>query len=73
MALTDEGPTVSSAEDWVSCTAGAEHIDVYRDRLIRAGFIKIEFTGEQTDYMKDRAEKPATNTAGYKIIAHKPE
>ena len=73
MALTDEGPTVSSAEDWVSCTAGAEHIDVYRDRLIRAGFIKIEFTGEQTDYIKDRAEKPATNTAGYKIIAHKPE
>jgi len=72
MALTDEGPSVSSPEDWVSCTAGAEHLDVYRDRLGRAGFTDIEFTSEQADYMKDRAERPATNTAGYKVVAHKP-
>ena len=72
MALTDEGPSVSSPEDWVSCTAGAEHVDVYRDRLIRAGFTDIEFAGEQADYMNDRSERPATNTAGYKVVAHKP-
>ena len=72
MALTDDGPSVSSSDDWVSCTAGAEHMDVYRDRLIRAGFTDIEFTSEQIDYMKDRAERPSTNTAGYKIVAHKP-
>ena len=72
MALTDEGPSVSSQEDWVSCTAGAEHVDVYRNRLVRAGFINIEFTRERADYMKDRAERPATNTAGYKVVAYKP-
>ena len=72
MALTDEGPSVSSPEDWVSCTAGAEHVDVYRDRLVRAGFTDIEFTSEQADYMSDRAERPPTNTAGYKVVAHKP-
>ena len=72
MALTHEGPSVSSPEDWVSCTAGAEHMDVYRDRLVRAGFTRIEFTGEPADYMKDRSERPSTNTAGYKIVAHKP-
>ena len=72
MALTHEGPSVSSPEDWVSCTAGAEHIDVYRDRLVRAGFTHIEFTDEPADYMKDRSERPSTNTAGYKIVAHKP-
>ena len=72
MALTDEGPSVSSQEDWVSCTAGAEHVDVYRNRLVRAGFTNIEFTREQADYMKDRAERPATNTAGYKVVAYKP-
>ena len=55
-----------------SCTAGAEHIDVYRDRLVRAGFTHIEFTDEPADYMKDRSERPSTNTAGYKIVAHKP-
>jgi SAM-dependent methyltransferase len=72
MALTDEGPSVSSPKDWVSCTAGAEHVDVYRDRLVRAGFTDIEFTSERADYMTDRAERPATNTAGYKVVAHKP-
>ena len=72
MALTNEGPSVSTPEDWVSCTAGAEHVDVYRDRLVRAGFTEIEFTSEQADYMKDRSERPPTNTAGYKVVAHKP-
>ncbi len=37
MALTPQGPSVASPEDWVSCTAGAEYVDVYRDRLVRAG------------------------------------
>ncbi len=72
MALTDEGPSVSSPEDWVSCTAGAEHVDVYRDRLVRAGFKEIEFTSEQVDYMKADSERPPTNTAGYKVVARKP-
>ena len=72
MALTDEGPSVSSPEDWVSCTAGAEHVDVYRGRLVRAGFTDIEFTSEEADYMKNRNERPPTNTAGYKVVAHKP-
>jgi len=72
MALTDEGPSVSSPEDWVSCTAGAEHVDVYRDRLVRAGFKDIEFTSEQVDYMDKHPERPKTNTAGYKVVAHKP-
>tara|TARA_B100000745_G_scaffold298784_1_gene248135 strand:+ start:209 stop:1069 length:861 start_codon:yes stop_codon:yes gene_type:complete len=72
MALTDDGPSVSSKEDWVSCTAGAEPVDVYRNRLVRAGFANIEFTREQSDYLKDREGRPATNTAGYKVIAYKP-
>lgn len=72
MALTKEGPSVSTPEDWVSCTAGAEHVDLYRERLVRAGFKDIEFTSELADYMSDRSERPATNTAGYKVVAHKP-
>jgi len=72
MALTDEGPSVSSPDDWVSCTAGAEYVDVYRDRLVRAGFKDIEFTSEQVDYMDAHTERPPTNTAGYKVVAHKP-
>ena len=72
MALTNDGPSVYSPEDWVSCTAGAEHVDIYRDRLVRAGFTEIEFTSEQVDYMDNHSERPPTNTAGYKVVAHKP-
>lgn len=72
MALTAAGPSVNTPEEWVSCTAGAEYIDVYRDRLVRAGFVDIEFTGESVDYKKDDDERPPTNTAGYKVVAHKP-
>ena len=72
MALTPQGPSVSSPEDWVSCTAGAEHVDVYRDRLVRAGFVDIEFTSEAVNYTENHPEQPPTNTAGYKVVAHKP-
>ena len=72
MALTAQGPSVSSPEDWVSCTAGAEHIDIYRDRLVRAGFTDIEFTSEAVDYMDAHPDRLPTNTAGYKVVAHKP-
>ena len=72
LALTPDGPSVSSPEDWVSCTAGAEHVDVYRDRLVRAGFTDIEFISESADYQKNDPERPPTNTAGYKVVAHKP-
>ena len=72
MALTSDGPSVSTPEDWVSCTAGAEHVDVYRDRLVRAGFVDIEFTSESADYRTNDPEQPPTNTAGYKVVAHKP-
>ena len=72
MALTAHGPSVSSPEDWVSCTSGAEHIDVYRDRLDRAGYTDIEFTSEAADYMDAHPDRLPTNTAGYKVVAHKP-
>ncbi|HAA95063.1 MAG TPA: arsenite S-adenosylmethyltransferase [Dehalococcoidia bacterium] len=72
MALTEDGPSVSSPEDWVSCTAGAEHVDIYRGRLERAGFVDIEFTSETVDYKEAHPERPPTNTAGYKVVAHKP-
>ena len=72
MALTNDGPSVSSPEDWVSCTAGAEYIDVYRDRLVRAGFVDIDFTSESVDYKDKHSERPPTNTAGYKVVAHEP-
>ena len=72
MALTPQGPSVSSPEDWVSCVAGAEHVDVYRERLVSAGFTDIEFTSEAVDYTDNNTEKLPTNTAGYKVVAHKP-
>ena len=72
MALTKDGPSVTTPEDWVSCTAGAEHVDVYRDRLVRAGFVEIEFTSEAVDYMDKHSGRLPTNTAGYKVVAHKP-
>ncbi len=72
MALTPQGPSASSPEDWVSCVAGAEHVDVNRERLVSAGFTDIEFTSEAVDYTDNNTEKLPTNTAGYKVVAHKP-
>ena len=69
VALTAEGPIRTDAEAWASCIAGAEHRDVYLDRLQRAGFVDIETTEE--DVKCDDAGMPM-NVASVKVVAHKP-
>ena len=72
VALTPEGPTVTDARSWVSCTAGAEYRETYLARLEKAGFQDIEITS-QADDLEDRDhEGTPTNTAGFRVIARKP-
>lgn len=70
MSLTDEGPTRTDPEAWAACVAGAEHQDVYLDRLARAGFVDIETTEENVRF--DDAGLPM-NVASVKVVARKPE
>ena len=63
---------ITTPEDLVSSTARAEHVDLCRDRLIWAGLTDIEFTSEAVDYTHNNTERLPTNTAGYKVVAHKP-
>ena len=69
MALTPGGPVRTDAEAWASCIAGAEHREVYLDRLRRAGFVNIQVTEESVRF--DDAGVPQ-NVAGVKVVAHKP-
>ena len=72
LALTADGPTVIDAESWVGCTAGAEHKDIYLDRLHRAGFVDIEIDSEQFQFREDDELRTPTNTASFRVVAHKP-
>jgi SAM-dependent methyltransferase len=72
LALTADGPAVTDAESWVGCTAGAEYEDVYLDRLHRAGFVDIEIDSEHFQFRGDEEERMPTNTASFKVVAHKP-
>ena len=71
LALTSDGPAVTDAESWVACTAGAEYKDVYLERLRRAGFVDLEINGENNEFRTDE-QTTATNTASFKVVAHKP-
>ena len=71
LALTSDGPAVTDAESWVACTAGAEYKDVYLERLRRAGFVDLEIDGENNEFRADE-QAMATNTASFKVVAHKP-
>ncbi len=69
MSNTDEGPARTDPEAWASCIAGAEHRDVYLDRLRKAGFEGITIT-EETARCDD--EGVPMNVSSVKIVAHKP-
>ena len=69
VALSDEGPARTDPEAWASCIAGAEHRDVYLDRLRRAGFVDVETTEERVKF--DDCGIPM-NVASVKVVAHKP-
>jgi arsenite methyltransferase len=71
LALTPEGPAVTDAKSWVACTAGAEYKDIYLERLRRAGFVDLEIDGENNEFRADE-QAGATNTASFKVVAHKP-
>lgn len=70
VALTAEGPAVTDAEAWVACVGGAEDKTVYLDRLDRAGFVRVETTGEDVRF---DSEGVPLNVASVKVVAHKPE
>ncbi len=72
VALTPKGPAVTDAQAWVSCTAGAEHHEVYRGRLERAGFQDIRIESENYNFHDDDEEGTLTNTASFKVVARKP-
>ena len=72
VALTSEGPAVTDAQAWVSCTAGAEYHEVYLGRLEKAGFQDIEIEGETYSFRDEDDEKTPTNTASFKVTARKP-
>lgn len=72
LALTPEGPAVTSAESWVSCAAGAEYHEVYLERMRRAGFEDIEIKGEGIEFWDDSEKATYTNTASFKVTARKP-
>jgi SAM-dependent methyltransferase len=69
MSNTDEGPARTDPEAWASCIAGAEHRDVYLDRLRKAGFERITIT-EETTRCDD--EGVPMNVSSVKVVAHKP-
>jgi SAM-dependent methyltransferase len=72
LALTNEGPSVTDAESWVACAAGAEYHETYMNRLRRAGFERIEINGEGVEFW-DKSEKTTyTNTGSFKVTARKP-
>ena len=73
MALSPEGPSVTDAQSWVSCTAGAEYTEVYLSRLEKAGFQNIEISGQAYDFRDEDEERTPTNTASFKVVAHKPD
>ena len=72
VALTPDGPAVTDAESWVSCTAGAEYHEVYLGRLRNAGFRDIQIESENFSFRDEDEEKTLTNTASFKVVAHKP-
>ena len=72
VALTPEGPAVTDAESWVSCTAGAEYHETYLGRLAKAGFQDIQIEGENFNFRDEDDERPPTNTASFKVVARKP-
>ena len=72
LALTPEGPAVTDAASWVSCAAGAEHHEVYIDRMRRAGFVDIDVTGEGIEFWDESEKATYTNTASFKVTARKP-
>ena len=72
MALSPEGPAVTDAPSWVSCTAGAEYTEVYLSRLEKAGFRDIEITGQKYEFRDEDDETMPTNTASFKVVAYKP-
>ena len=69
VALSAEGPARTDPEAWASCIAGAEHRDVYLDRLRRAGFVDLETTEERVKF--DDCGVPM-NVASVKVVARKP-
>ena len=69
VALSAEGPARTDPEAWASCIAGAEHRDVYLDRLRRAGFVDLETTEERVKV--DDCGVPM-NVASVKVVARKP-
>ena len=71
LALTPDGPAVTDAESWVSCTAGAEYKEIYLERLRRAGFTDIEITGENYKFRDADDAGTRTNTASFKVTARK--
>jgi SAM-dependent methyltransferase len=72
LALSAEGPSVTDAESWVSCAAGAEYHEVYIDRLRRAGFEGIEISGEGVEFWDESERATYANTASFKVTARKP-
>ena len=72
MALSPEGPAVTDAQSWASCTAGAEYTEVYLSRLEKAGFRDIEITGQKYEFRDEDDETMPTNTASFKVVAYKP-
>lgn len=72
VALTPEGPAVTDAGAWVSCTAGAEYSETYLARLERAGFRDIEITSQAHEFPDEDEGGTPTNTASFQVVARKP-
>jgi hypothetical protein len=69
MSLTPDGPARRDPKAWTACIAGAEHLDVYLDRLRKAGFVDIETANENVRFDDDGLP---LNVASMKVVARKP-
>ena len=70
MALSPQGPSITDAEAWASCIAGAEDQEVYLGRLRQAGFVDIDITEESVPFLGEQGVP--MNVASVKVAARKP-
>ena len=68
MALSEKGPTKTDSDSWASCIAGAEPKETYLNRLMRAGFERIEVSQEKE---KHDDQGVPLNVASVKVVAIK--
>ncbi len=68
MAVSEKGPTKTDSDSWASCIAGAEPKETYLNRLVSAGFERIEVSQERE---KHDDQGVPLNVASVRVVAIK--